>query len=73
MKDLKIQYLDRYGKTQFESYKTIMEFTDFIEEHPNHPLNDGHHVRAEFFDHYNHVKYFTTITELYNFCISIMK
>ena len=73
MKDLRIQYLDRYGKMQYESYKTIMEFTDFIEENPKHPINYGHHVRAEFFENCNHVKYFDTITHLYDFCIAIMK
>lgn len=73
MKDLQIHYLEKSGQIAYDSFKTIMDFTDFIERHPTCPLMNGHHITAVFFENSRHTKSFYTMKELYDFCTAILK
>ena len=71
MKDLRIQYITRYGAARFVEFNTIMDFTDAFES--KKVDNDGTMATATFFEKEVQTKNFNTLQELYDFCNAIMK
>lgn len=71
MKDLKLRYITSYGSARFVEFNTIMEFTDAFETKKID--NEGTMAIAIFFENQMHTKNFSTMQELYDFCIEIMK
>lgn len=71
MLDLRISYTTRNGAVRFKEYRTIMEFTEDFEANAFDP--EATLIRAVFFDKAIRTKHFNSMSELYDFCVAIMK
>lgn len=71
MPDLRISYINQYGAARFLEYRTIMDFIEVFEQNIFDAENTM--VQAVFFDKKINLKTFSTLQELYDFCIEITK